>query len=389
MIDTVAVHGFRSLRDVVVNLGRITVVTGANGSGKSSLYRSLGLLAGTASGELIRTLAATGGLASVLWAGPEHVSGAMKRGEVPVEGTAGRRKPVSLMLGFAGPELGYLVDVGLPQPSLTMFARDPAVKREAIFGAPLLRPASLLVRREGGRLLVRDPDGWREAASGLPQQTSMLSEIADPHAYPDLFAVRQQVRSWRFYDSFRTDPLAPARQAHVGTWTPVLAPDGSDLAAAVQTILESSRAGAFAGAVARAFEGGGVDVTEAGGRFELRFHQHGLLRPLQAAELSDGTLRFLLLAAALCSPQPPGLLVLNEPETSLHPEVLGGLTDLIADAARGTQVMVVSHSTRIVDALADAHGDDLVHHELRRDTGETVIADQGLLTRPRWEWGHR
>ena len=58
------------------------------------------------------------------------------------------------------------------------------------------------------------------------------------------------------------------------------------------------------------------------GRFELAFRQHGLLRPLGSAELSDGTLRYLLWVAALLSPRPPPLLVLNEPETSLHPELL-------------------------------------------------------------------
>ena len=58
--------------------------------------------------------------------------------------------------------------------------------------------------------------------------------------------------------------------------------------------------------------------------------QHGLLRPLKAAELSDGTLRYLLWVAALLTPRPPGLLVLNEPETSLHPDLLPALGRLIA-----------------------------------------------------------
>ena len=61
--------------------------------------------------------------------------------------------------------------------------------------------------------------------------------------------------------------------------------------------------------------------------------QHGLLRPLKAAELSDGTLRYLLWVAALLTPRPPGLLVLNEPETSLHPDLLPALARLIAHAA--------------------------------------------------------
>ncbi len=53
--------------------------------------------------------------------------------------------------------------------------------------------------------------------------------------------------------------------------------------------------------------------------------QHGLLRPLSAAELSDGTLRYILLVAALLTPRPPVLMVLNGPETSLHPVLLAPL----------------------------------------------------------------
>src|SRR5690606_24889310 len=102
VITTLAVAGYRSLVDLVMPLGRTTVVTGGNGSGKSSLYRSLRRLAAASRGETIGALAAEGGLASALWAGPE----------VPGSETGTVRKgPVSLRLGFASDELGYLVDL--------------------------------------------------------------------------------------------------------------------------------------------------------------------------------------------------------------------------------------------------------------------------------------
>ena len=71
MINTIAVHGYRSLRDLRVPLSRITVITGANGAGKSSLYRALRLLADCAEGQVVASLAREGGLPSTLWAGPE------------------------------------------------------------------------------------------------------------------------------------------------------------------------------------------------------------------------------------------------------------------------------------------------------------------------------
>ena len=73
MITRIAVAGYRSLRDVRIALGALNVITGANGSGKSSLYRALRLLADIAQGRIIQSLAAEGGLNSTLWAGPEGV----------------------------------------------------------------------------------------------------------------------------------------------------------------------------------------------------------------------------------------------------------------------------------------------------------------------------
>ncbi len=69
MIRTIAVSGYRSLRDVRLSLAALNVVTGANGVGKSSLYRAIRLLADIAQGRIIQSLAAEGGLHSTLWAG--------------------------------------------------------------------------------------------------------------------------------------------------------------------------------------------------------------------------------------------------------------------------------------------------------------------------------
>ncbi len=108
-------------------------------------------------------------------------------------------------------------------------------------------------------------------------------------------------------------------------------------------------------AIADAFPGGSVSVSNTGAYFQVRMRQHGLLRPLLASELSDGTLRYLQLIAALLSPRPPALMILNEPETSLHPDLLPSLAQLIVQASRQCQMIVVSHAATLVTALnADA-----------------------------------
>lgn len=386
MITSLAVHGFRSLREVVLPLDALTVVTGANGTGKSNLYRAFQLLADTAAGAFVGSVAAAGGLSSVLWAGPEQISGAMRRGEVPVQGTGSRRAPVSLQLGFTTDALGYLIDVGLPVPSRTMFDRDPAIKREIIWAGRVMRPAATLLDRTARGIRIADQEGRRHLELSLPPWASVLDELVDPIHRPELTAVRDTVRGWRFYDSFRVDPRAPARRPQVGTRTEVLAADGHDLAPAVATILESAWEEPFRAAVADAFPGTGIGVADHGGRFELELRQTGMLRALTARELSDGTLRYLLLATALFSPRPPGLIVLNEPETSLHADLLPALARLIADAARRSQLVVVTHSETLVRSLAGAGA---TRHELVKPFGETEVAEQGLLTRPTWHWGSR
>jgi predicted ATPase len=110
MILTLAVSGYRSIRDLVLPLRRLNVITDGNGTGKSSLYRALRLLADVAQG---RALAQEGGLQSTLWAGPEIVSKAVKRGQAPVQPLV-RKNSVALKLGFASEDYGYAIDLGLP-----------------------------------------------------------------------------------------------------------------------------------------------------------------------------------------------------------------------------------------------------------------------------------
>jgi predicted ATPase len=436
MLRTVAVSGYRSLRDVVVPLHGLDVVTGANGSGKSSLYRALRLLAGCGRGDVIGALAREGGLQSALWAGPATLGGA-RRGGYAAQGTT-RKGPVSLQLGFASDDFGYLVDLGLPQQGSgaegSAFLRDPEIKREVVWAGPVMRPSTVLVRRRWSIVETRsaaesdwgseqpwddewesDPDparggrsgreaagrgGWTELTRSLRPWETMLTELADPERAPELLRVRRMIRGWRFYDGFRVDADAPARRPQVGTRTPVLADDGSDLAAALQTIREDGRS-VLDSAIADAFDGAILDVPVVEGRFDVHLHQPGMLRPLSSAELSDGTLRYLCLVAALLTVDPPPLMVLNEPETSLHPDLLPPLARLIRAAAEHTQLVVVSHSERLVDELGVA-GDDPDDEDvpggggapprrvtLTKDLGETFVEGQGLLTTPQWNWGTR
>ena len=382
MISRLCIAGYRSPRDVRLELAQVTVVTGANGTGKSSLYRALRLLADVAQGRVIQSLALEGGLSSVLWAGPETISRAMKRGEQPVQGTL-RQDRVSLKLGFSSDDYGYAIDLGLPIPG-GVFGRDPQIKTESLWTGPLLKRANCFAERRGPSVTLRDRNGERrQAYTRLESFDIMLTHCANPEDGMELLLLRERLRDWRFYDHFRTDGEAPARRRQVGTRTPVLASDGADLAAAIATIQEIGIEGELERAVGDAFPGATLEVAISDGYFEVEMRQHGLLRPLGTAELSDGTLRYLLLVAALLSPRPPMLMILNEPETSLHPDLLPPLARLIAKASQRSQIVVVSHATSLVDGLRAAGAKQIV---LAKELGETIADGEERLA---WNWPTR
>ncbi|EKF17436.1 AAA family ATPase [Nitratireductor pacificus] len=385
MLITVAVSGYRSIRDLVLPLGRLNVVSGANGSGKSSVYKAIRLLAETGQGRVVAALAREGGLGSTLWAGPEKFSAAMKAGRQPVQGTV-RNNPVSLRLGFADEDYGYAIDLGLPLPSASMFVEDPEIKAEAVWVGEALSQRNVFAERHGPHVSILDEAGRRASVlTGLPPYDSMMTHAADPKNASELLLLRERMRGWRFYDHFRTDPEAAARWPHVGTRTQVLASDGSDLAAAIQTILEIGDGEGFAQAVEDAFPGSSVEIEANEAGFRVLMRQPGLLRPLRAAEFSDGTLRYLCLAAALLSPRPPSLLVLNEPETSLHPELIDPLARLLARTSHIAQMIVVTHSLPLATALRTIDG--TMSFTLAKELGETVVIEQH--PRPAWNWPSR
>ncbi len=384
MISTLAISGYRSIRELSLSLDRLNVITGPNGSGKSNLYRALRLLVSIAHGELHAALAREGGFPSVLWAGPEQYARSVKSKQHPVQGTV-RRNPVALKLGFSTTEYSYAIELGLPKPSRSAFGRDPEIKRELLWSGKEPRPRSIIADRKGPSVMASDKDGeMASIVTDLALFDSMMTHAVEPRRTPEMLAVRETMRTWRFYDHFAIDESAPARQARVGTYSPVLSADGGNLAAAVQTIREIGDAAALDDAINDAFPGTDLQVQVNEGYFELVLTQTGLLRPLRTQELSDGTLRFLLLTAALLSPRPPELLVLNEPESSLHADLVPALARLIVQASVHSQIVVVTHARHLIDAISNET--DVHFIELHKELGESKVAGNGSAP---WKWPTR
>ncbi|MCP5111687.1 MAG: AAA family ATPase, partial [bacterium] len=199
-----------------------------------------------------------------------------------------------------------------------------------------------------------------------------LSQLEEPHLYPELSALRGEIGRWRFYRHFRSDSDSPLRHPQVGVLTPVLSPDGADLAGALQTIIEIGDADELREAVERAFPGARMEVRSERTQFRVLMKMPGVQRPLEATELSGGTLRYLCLMAAMLSPRPPALLALRDPEISLHPDLIPPLAQLIASASKRSQMLIATHSRALAEQIEEASGEAPI--ELRLVDGETRLA---------------
>ncbi|MBA3846432.1 MAG: AAA family ATPase [Planctomycetes bacterium] len=372
-IARVTIANYRSIRDLRLPLARVTVLLGANGCGKTNCYRALRLMHAAAAGRLAETFAEEGGMPSALWAGRRK-----------------QHETVRMSVGVEFERYSYSLACGLPTPKAyglpndmrrSMFLLDPEVKEEDITVRieGVARPVPMCQRRHQA-VTMRDPDGRRETIGDpLDVGESVLAQIADPSRYGELTLVRRFLLDWRFYHQFRTDAQSPLRESRLGIRSPVLASDGLNLAAALQTIVEiGGHPDVLDEAIDGAFPGARLRVLrDEAGRMELEYSQPGVQRAFSARELSDGTLRFLCLTAALLTPRPPVFLVLNEPETSLHRDLLPALAGMITRAGARGQVLVTTHDDGLARRLAE-DGAEIHRLEKNDEKGTRLVGATDL-----------
>ena len=355
---------FRSLQSISYPMADLDIFVGANGVGKTNLYRGLELLQSAAANTLTRDLVGDGGLDLAIWAG-----------ERP------RNKPARIKLGVgltdtglnrAGATCRYDVEVGFPAPTSAAFELEPLIKEETLTYLAGSRPV-VLMQRKGASVMARGEDGRPvEVDMDIMDSETVLGRLEDPSRYPALDTVRRTLLQWRFYHGLRTDPGSPLRRPCPAVATATLASDGRDLAAVFATLTHIRQDSVdLDAAIEAAFPGAQLVVPPPGhtASFGMIFPEFPH-RIFDASELSDGTLRFLALMGALLAYRLPPFMALNEPEASLHPDLMVPLGRMIANASTRTQVWLVTHSNILAQAASAGGGN--VRHVIKTE-GATQI----------------
>lgn len=331
-ILTIQIGGFRRLRNVELNTRPFMVLIGANGVGKTSLLEALSLLSASASSKLSSSLSSAGGIESLLTRGKaEEISFGV---EMAVE----HHEPLSYSLALKGNGAGYAI----AKEQLTQLHEgfsDPLKYIDAVDG--MVRYFS----PEAKKLL---PPDWEH-----DEKETALSQV------PKMYRQSEELRRILSTSTF-------VRPMELGTRAPVKLPQamrpashpglqGEDLVPYLYYMRETDRdrfeavtdsiKAAFPGFEELAFP------PVAAGMLSMTWKESSFGKPFYMHELSEGTLRFLWLVSLLQSPQLSTMTLIDEPEASMHPDLLSLLADLMRASTKRTQLVVSTHSDRLVRFL--------------------------------------
>lgn len=353
------IQWFRHLHDLDLPLLPLNVLIGANGVGKTSILEILRLLAASADGRLQETIAAAGGLGSLV---THDCKEAMWLAlTMPVEG----EEPLEYELSLQTGGLGYAIrQEKLTQLRHKQNAKDPCFK---------------FIESHGSNIAYFDPIAKGLKRPVWPHKSLETSLAQVPKMFQEAEKFRSILAASTFYHALDVSARAPVRLPQ--TMRPVELPgrNGEDLIACLYYLREMDRdrfetIEDTLRAVFPHFER--MDFPPvAAGSLTLAWRERPYSQPIYAHQLSEGTLRFLWLVTLLQSPALPTVTLIDEPEVSLHPGMLHLLSELFREASARTQLIVATHSERLVRFLEPA---EIIAFDLDEMNGVTATRASDL-----------
>jgi predicted ATPase len=360
--EHISIKGFRRLQDIELEMRDLIVMIGANGSGKTSFLDVLSILAASASGNLQNTLQLKGGLNEIL--------------------TRGKAQELEILVSMKSPErtaLNYALTLSPKGFSYEIKAETLAKKSDFNTRKSLKHIESygldIKYFSQEDHKLVRP--NWEHN----PLETS-LSQV--PKMYREPENLRKSLASCTYYGPLDVSEKSPIRLPQAMRPAKLPGARGEDLISCLYDLRETDRdrfemVENIISAAFPDFERLNFPPVAAG-ILSMTWTDRNFSQPIYVHELSEGTLRFLWLVTLLQSQNLTTITLLDEPEVSLHPELLRHLVYLMREASKHTQLIVATHSDRLIKFLKPKEVliCDLEEGEAKMTWADTLNLDQWL-----------
>ena len=325
-LERLSVTGFKSIRELKdFPLNDLNVFVGANGAGKSNLIELFRMLSAMSEKNFSKFILAHNGADGFL---------------------------------FNGPKVTAAISAEFVFTSHSPFSKGPNIYR---FEATPTTDGRTFLLSEEREYVTTSPRAYGPAA-----EESRLRDKKDEKSWDERWNgvghfVYESISNWMVYHFHDTGANAPMRRYEIVEDCQRLRSDASNIAPFLLRLKTNPSLSRHYTEIANAvrlvipfFDDFRLDVYQMGEaeKVALSWQQKGSDFPMQPFHLSDGSIRFICLAATLLQPTPPSMIIIDEPELGLHPEAIGILSELIQDAAKRTQVIVATQSPLLLDQFA-------------------------------------
>jgi predicted ATPase len=381
--------GFRSLKQIDWQPGDLNVLIGPNASGKSNLMRAIEFISAAASGGLGKLVQEAGGIGALCWDNQKNAAITLKLRTSPLDpGRDVERESLTYDL-----ELLRLGETSNFRVNEELLAKQYAFEHRE---AP--SPFKFVERRRNTAHLYdeskkEDGSNARKGLVPVPddamqEEETVLSVAGNPIVGSFLqnrviTAYQRDLASWSVYHAFGSHPESAIRKPLVVRHEKRVTPDGENLVSVLQTLYTETRD--FRQRIDDALRAAFPDSYEellfqpvADQRVQLAVQFSGLTHPSPAANLSDGTLRFLFLLTVLGSPEAASVICVDEPEIGLHPSMLSIVSEFAVEASRHSQIIISTHSESLLNAFSDTRPNTTVVKWSEGETKLTTLPDGQL-----------
>lgn len=339
-IHQLLVEGLLSFGEPVsLRFGRLNILVGPNGSGKSNLIDCIRVLRFAPLD--IQEAFKDSGFEDWLFKGNKSGIAAL---EAVLE-LEGHENPIRHELRLGPPRSSRAL---LEERITDVRAKDGEVTQYFVGS------------HRGGAMLTAAGTGRRRRERPLGSKqynpfASILSQIRDIGQYPEITQLSGLYASFRIYSEWSFGRNSVLREASpTGRSETSLSESMSDLPLALNA-LEKTAAHEKIRTLLHELKETYKDYKTLilFGRVGLELLEAPFDQPLPAKRLSDGTLRFLALAAILLNPDPAPVICLEEPELGMHPDMIRLVAQIIADSSTKAQLFITTHSEHLLTALQD------------------------------------